>query len=209
MPSQTRPISLLYRFPTARVPPLQSVNRRDFLVRGGLTVGLLSCSGCAEQTLEEAESRPPLLDDLYDEETVELPVRRTFGLAEEGVRQADGTTLGDPEALGQFLDDQGLLVESIEETAEAGEELLELQYADEEFTDRGVLYSLGRISGGYAALLASDYTADKLDASIHRTDGEKFGAFEIATADAERYLDGEITATAYARTVADTVKAAA
>lgn len=182
------------------------MKRRKLLARGALTVSIIAFSGCTERVLVEAESQPPLFDDVYDEEEADLPVSQKFGIAEKATLQAEGEALDDIEELQAYLDEQGLLVEAFQKTVEEGERILELEYIDEEFVDRGSMHSLGIISGGYAALIAGDYPADKLEASIHDSEGDKFGTFEIATELAEQYLEGKITAATYAGTVGETVK---
>lgn len=181
------------------------MNRREFLSRGALVAGTVALGGCTEHVLEEAESKPPVFDDVYDETEVDLPVPQRFEVAEEGTLQTEGTTFEDPEEFWAYLDGQGLLVETLRRTVEDGTRILELEYADEAFVDRGLTYSLGRISGGYAALVAGEHPVDELDASIHTSGGVEFGEFEIATEWAERYLDGELTAARYAGMVYDTV----
>lgn len=183
------------------------MERRDFLIRGALAAGSVTAlGGCTEQALKEAEVQPPIVDEVYDGAEVDLPVRQRSEIAEEGVLRAQGETLGDLGAFEVYLDDQGIPVETLEEQGERGERIIELEYAAAEFVERGLLYSLGRIAGGYAALVAGGYEGNKLEASVHSPDGDTFGAFEIATGWAVQYLDGELTAAKYASRVESTAE---
>lgn len=181
------------------------MNRRTFLTRGALALGIAATSGCTERVLEEAESKPPLFDDVYHEEEVDLPVAQKFDAAEEATLRADGESFDDLEQLRTYLDEQELDVETLYEAAEDGETLVELEYADEQFSDRGSVYGLGIVCGGYAALIDSGYAADTLEATILDSEGRTFGGFEIATALTSDYLAERETAATYAGTVADTL----
>lgn len=185
------------------------MKRRTLLARGALAVGSIALGGCVERELEETESKPPLFDDVYDETKADLGVQRKFEIAEEAALRAEGEAFDDPEALRSYLEEQDLLVEKLQGKVEDGERVLTLEYADDSLADRGLMYSLGTVSGGYAALVTRERTAEKLEASIHDSAGDTFGKFEIATDLAERYAEGEITAATYVGTVADTVKSGA
>lgn len=182
------------------------MKRRQLLTRSALTVGVVALSGCTERVLEEAKSQPPLFDDVYDEEKIDLPVSQKFETAEEATLRAEGKTFDDLEEFRAYVAERGVTVETLEEGVEKGERILEVAYADERDTDRGSMYSLGILSGGYAALVASDHPTDTLEASVQDSEGRKFGEFEIAAELAEQYLDGKITAAKYAGTVSDTTK---
>lgn len=181
------------------------MNRRDLLTRGALALGAASIAGCTEQTLEAAESQPPPLAERFDEADLDLPVEQTFERAAAGVTVADGETFGDRDAFRAFLDEHDLAVESLHAVEEGETEVLELSYVDDRLYERGVLYGLGLISGGYAALVAGGESADELRASLH-DDREKFGEFEVTGDAAERYNEGELTARAYANEVGDTLE---
>lgn len=185
------------------------MNRRLFLSRGAAGLGAAALAGCLEEPLKAAESKPPLFQDLYHEEEVDLPVRRRFDVVEEGVEHADGASVEDRESFASFLEEQGLAVESLTETTEADATLLELEYAEERYEDRGVAYAVGVVSGAYAALVDAGEPTDELTASIHDAAGEPFGEFTVRAAWAERYRKGELTAAEFGGKVGDTLESSA
>lgn len=184
------------------------VNRRTFLTRATLVAGTVAVSGCSARALEEMEAKPPAVDH-YDETSVDLPVSQKSDVADEATRRAEGSTFGDLEALRTYFEEQELVVDTLEEVEEGGERILEAEYADERVTDRGGLYGLGVLAGGYAALLGGEYEGDRLAATIVTPEGEPFGEFEIQADLAERYREGELSAAAYAGMVADTLASTA
>lgn len=185
---------------------MSAVNRRDLLTRGALALGAAAVAGCTEQTLEAAESQPPPLEERFDEADLDLPVEQAFERAAAGVAEADGETFADRDALGSFLGEHDLTVESLH-AVEAGEtEVLELAYADDRQYERGVLYGLGLISGGYAALVAGGDPPLELAAELHDENGETFASFDVTAHESEQYRAGELTARAYANEVGDTLE---
>lgn len=193
------------------------MNRRTLLKRGGVGVAVLvGLSGCTEETLEEAETKPPFLD--VNDEELELPVTRAVDVVEEGILQADGAEIEDIDGFEAYLEEQELPVEDlseaekvveekldveredvdvIEEEAHGEETVLELEYVQPERIETGALHAIGLVAGGYAALVTAGYDAELLEATILDSDLESFGAFDVLTAWAEEYNDGITSARTY------------
>lgn len=182
------------------------MKRRRFLASGVIVAGSAALSGCVDHVLEQAEHQPPIFEELYDDEEQSLPVERRFDRAIEGIERAEGTTIEDRETFESFLEDHDLSVDSLEEVDEAGETLLELAYTEATATDRGVLYGLGVVSGGYAALVVTDGSTDKLDATIHESGDGTFGKFEVESTWAEELHGGTLSPGKFAGEVMHTLE---
>ena len=196
---------------------LNTMNRRTLLYRSGLSaVALVALSGCTEETLEEAETKPPFVD--IDEEELELPIEQQADVVEEGVLRADGAAIEEPADVESFLAEQGLPVEDVSETEKLiterleveredvdrveesahGEGLvLELEFVQPDRLETGFLYSVGLVAGGYAALIEAGFDGELLEATVLDSAGESFGSFHVLTAWAEEYNEGQISARVY------------
>lgn len=176
------------------------MNRRTFVLRAGAFAGgLAALSGCTDTTLEESESQPPPLEERFDAAAVDLPVSTESDIAAEGIERAAGADVESVEAFEAYLREQEVAVESVEPKKEEGEALLSVEYVHGDAVERGLLYDLGIVAGGYAALVDAGVDAEKLKATLLDPGGRKFGEYEIPTDYAERYNAGEITAEEYAR----------
>lgn len=193
------------------------MNRRTLLYRGGLSaVALVALSGCTEETLEETETKPPFID--LDEEEIDLPVRQQADVVEEGVLRADRAAIEEPADFESFLAEQGLPVESLDETTKIIEEKLEIEREDIELVEEkahgeglvlelefvqpdrletGALYSIGLVAGGYAGLVEAGFEGELLEATVLDSARESYGSFHVLTAWAEEYTDGRISARVY------------
>lgn len=195
------------------------MDRREFLYRGCVGIGGATLvAGCTEQTLKEAENEPEFVDGPVAEEEVELPVEQRLGVAAEGILAADDADVGDVDALEEFLAEQGVSVESLEEKTDefAGEEVepevavtehdpvVALEYADE--PDSGLVRSLGLVAGGYARLVDAGTESRKLHATRLDERGDEFGEFEVRTPWTEEYNAGVLTPREYAAEVLATAK---
>lgn len=181
------------------------MKRRRFLASGAIVAGSAALSGCVDHVLEQAEQQPPIFEELYDDTEQSLPVERRYDRAIEGVQEAEEATIEDHESFASSLQDHELSVDSLEEVSEGSETLLELEFTDESDTDRGVLYALGVVSGGYAALVANDASTDKLDATIHENGAGTFGTFEVESTWAEELHAGELSPDKFAGEVMHTL----
>lgn len=186
------------------------MNRRTLLKRSGISIAtLVALSGCTEETLKEAETKPPFLD--IDEEELDLPVNQRADVVEDGVLQAEDSEINEIEDFEAFLKDHGIPLEELAETEKIIEEKLEIEREDVEVIEEkahgeglvlelefiqpdrietGILYSIGLVAGGYAALVDGGYDAELLEAEILDEDRRLFGTFEILTAWAEEYNNG-------------------
>lgn len=193
------------------------MNRRTLLKRGGISiVTLTALSGCTEETLAEAETKPPFLD--IDEEELDLPVNQRADVVEDGILRAEDVEIDDLEEFEAFLEDHGIPVEKLAETEKIIEEKLEIEREDVEVIENephgeglvlelefvqpdrietGILYSIGLVAGGYAEVVDAGYGAELLEATVLDADHAAFGSFKVLTAWAEEYNQGITTAREY------------
>lgn len=184
------------------------MDRRDFLRRGALAVGAVaSLSGCTSHRLQESERKPPVVDGIGAAD-VDLPVRQPLGVAEEGIERGARADIADVDEFGAYLDESDVTVEHLEETTEAGEHLLSLEYVLDDRSDRGLMHHLGLVAGGYAALVADGHDGEKLEAHLLDSSSREFGAYEIRRHWAVEYNDDVLTAREYADEIAVTVETA-
>lgn len=173
------------------------MKRRDVLRTCGALAGLGVLAGCTTHSLQEAERQPPPVEPLGIEE-IDLPVPQRLGIAAAAIERAADVSIDDPDGFAAYLDEQGVRVEKIEETVEAGAPLLELEYVVEETIRRGLMHHLGIVAGGYAALIDSGHESEELAVHLLDPDGTAFGEYEIRRHWAEKYNGGEYTARKYA-----------
>lgn len=179
------------------------MNRRTFAIRGAaLLTGTVSIAGCTEETLKQAESQPPFVEDWYDEGDVRLPVHESIEVAEAGIERTRDADVGTVEEYEAVLRDRGLAVEALEAIEVDGDPVLSLEYRDDHSNERGALHGLGIVAGGFARLVRAGHDTEKLEALLLDPDGRPFGQYEVDTAIAEQYNEGEISAAEYARKVA-------
>lgn len=193
------------------------MNRRTLLHRGGIGVAtLVALSGCTEETLSEAETKPPFID--IDDEELDLPVDQRADVVEAGVLEAEETDIENTDDFEAFLEDRGVSVEELAETEKIIEEkleveredvdvveeaphgeglVLELEFVRPERIETGILSDIGIVAGGYAALVGGGYDAEMLEATVIDTEHASFGSFHVLTAWAEEYNEGIITARSY------------
>ncbi|RKD95080.1 hypothetical protein [Halopiger aswanensis] len=193
------------------------MNRRHLLTRcAGASAALVAVSGCTEETLAETETKPPFIE--IDDEEIELPVDQQVEVVEAAVLRADGTEIETIDGLEAFLADEGVPVESLEEVEKPIAEkleteredideidnephgtgtVLELEYVHPDRAEMGTLEAVGLVAGGYAALVASGYDAELLEATILNDADEPFGSFHVLTEWAEEYDEGTTSARSY------------
>lgn len=196
------------------------MKRRELLSRGGTCIGAALLVGCTDPALQEAEREPEFVDGPVAEEEVDLSVDQKLGVAADGIRRAEGADIGAVDALESYLEEAGLDVESLAGTTaeyddeevepevgvEEHEPVVALEYAVEASSDPGLAHHLGTVAGGYAALIAADHDARKLDASVLEPDGALFGEYEVRTPWAEEYDADALTAREYAVEVLETAE---
>lgn len=193
------------------------MNRRRLLTRSGTSLAaVLALSGCTEETLEEAETKPPFLE--INGEELDLPVNQRADVLERGVLEAADAA---PESLDDFeafLEDRGIDVESLSEVEKLIEEklevesehvdvvrtephgegpVLELEYVHPENFESGALYGVGLVAGGYATLLEAGNGTELLEATVLDGNRRPFGSFHVLAAWADEYNDGVTTARVY------------
>lgn len=193
------------------------MNRRTLLHRGGIGVaGLVALSGCTEETLEEAETRPPFLD--VDAEELDLPVDQRVDVVEDGVLRAEEATIEEVDDFEGYLEELDVAVEELAEEEKPIEEQLDVEREDAEDVEEeahgeglvlalefvqperlegGVLDTIGLVAGGYAALVDAGYDAEKLEATVLDPEGSSFGSFDVLTSWADEYNEGITTARVY------------
>lgn len=180
------------------------MRRRSFLRSTASVAALLAASGCLEAEIEAAEHQPEPLSDAVSPAAIDLPVEQRSEVAAAAIERAEASDVTDRDALESFLAENGLEVESLEETESGGEQIVELEYVDEASADRGYLHGLGLVAGGYAALVAADNEGERLHATIVDASGRTFGEFEVQRHWAEEYDEGALTAREYASEVVTT-----
>lgn len=211
------------------------MNRRDALRRGGLALGgALALAGCTEQALEDAEGKPPFVEESpIAPEEADLPIDQTNDVIAEGIEAATDAGIEDVESFEGYLEDQGVLVEEVLETEsiietpleevdeEAEEEvvdegnveeglveatIVELEYVIEERTEEGAARTIGIVAGAYAALLEAGHDSELLEATVLGPTDVPFGSYEIEGTWAEEYNAGELGAAEYGNEVLTTVQ---
>lgn len=185
---------------------------RRTVLHGSALVLCGALAGCTEQTLEEAETKPPFLD--INDEELRLPVTQRADVVEEGVMLADDAAIPDLESFESFLSDNGLPVERLDEVERIIEEKLEIEREDvdvieetphgegvvlelefvQEDAGGGILHPIGLIAGGFAALVEEGADAEKLDATVLDAEHRPFGSFHVLAAWAEEFNGSETTA---------------
>lgn len=188
------------------------MDRRTLLYRTALAVAVASpLAGCTDESLTAAESSPPPVEERFDEAELDLPVERQFDAAAAAIDRAGDAAFADPAAFESFLGERDLAVESLAVTVASGEEHLELQYADPAIGERGAVAGLGFVAGGYAALVAGEWTTDEgatppLAAATLDAEGREFGSFDVEPAWAREYRAGRTSAHSYASHVLHTLE---
>lgn len=182
------------------------MDRRAYLGRC-VSFGIVAAlAGCTDQSLEEMKNQPPWVDPRFHEEELDLPVTQKYGVTAEAIERAEGETFEEPPEIEEFLGEEGLPVEKLEETEKHGETVLELEYVIEELIDEGSAHTLGVVAGGYAALVRGGYDGDVLEATLLESDGSIYGEFEVRTEWAEEYNESEKSTAVYGGEVVDTLE---
>lgn len=180
------------------------MDRRELLLQGCAVAGVVAASGCTVERLREAEREPPPFERL-EKEAVDLPVPQRLAIAEEGIERAAGVELHSLEEFAEYLDEQDLRVEALDEAVEEGDPIVSLEYVAEERPDRGLMHHLGIVAGGYAALVAAN-GREKLEVTLLGTRSKPFGEYEVRRKWAEAYGAGDLTAREYAAKINVTVE---
>lgn len=203
------------------------MNRRTLLKRGGAAItAAVAMSGCTEETLEEAETRPPFLDHV-DVEELQLPVNQQLDVVEESVLLAENAEIEDIDGFEAYLEEQEISVEHLSETEKIIEEkleieredigvienephgegtVLELEFVQSDRAETGSLYAIGVIAGGYASLIDAGYDAELLEATVLDESKQLFATFDVLTKWAEEYNEGIVTTRVYGNKPWMTVK---
>lgn len=127
-----------------------------------------------------------------------LPVEERGDVLAAGVSEGTATASSDPESFGRTLSEVGVAVE----TVEGREGTVEVAYAAD-WSD-GLYYGVGLVAGAYASLVANEYPAAELHATIVDESGGSFGEF-TAEIDWVRRLGEDLTEKEYGVLVADTL----
>lgn len=182
-----------------------AMHRRHLLRRAGIaTASAMALAGCTDAKLKEAEAQPPLVEEHFHEEELDLPVSRKFEEIAAEVSTADEAEIEDPDGFEAYLDEQGVSVEALEETVVEGEPHLSLEYVDS--GEEGTLSTLGVVAGGYAVLVEAGHESEALEATLLDPARREFGEFEIVRDWAEEYNEGAISAEKYGGLVSGTLE---
>lgn len=178
----------------------RSLSRRGALLRGvgalGIAVGL---SGCIE---EIGEQFPPGREWPTGEYVPDVPVTKRSDVVASGIEAFEGREIEDEDAFESALVERGIDIESVERD----QGVLTVEYVATDRTGRGTLHEIGPVAGAYAALIATDYEAEFLEATILDEESSSVGAAEIETSWVIEYNRGAYTATEYGELVAGTVQ---
>lgn len=79
--------------------------------------------------------------------------------------------------------------------------LILVDYTSTAATETELAENLGGISGAYAALVGDGYPTDGMTIYVYDVDGTNVGYVDVDAADAQAYMDGEITDEQYAERV--------
>lgn len=181
------------------------MHRRHLLKRAVLaTASVAVLGGCTDANLKQAEAQPPLVEDAFHEEEIDLPVSQKIETVATGVLAAADAEIRTVDDFEAYLGERGIRVESLDETVEEGEPHLSLAF--EESGERGALNLVGVVAGGYAALVEAGHESETLEATLLDPAGRTFGEFEVVRDWAERYNDGEVTAAKYGGLVLKTLE---
>lgn len=181
------------------------MERRAFLARGAVVLGVVAASGCTEQRLVEAEREPPPLEGA-SAEAVDLPAERRLAVAAAGIERASDEEFADLEAFETYLADADVDVEELTEEESAGERILALESAFEPSAEAGLMHHLGVVAGGYAALVAGGHGGERLETSLLDAGSRPYGEYEIRRQWATEYDEGTLTARQYAHEIAVTAE---
>lgn len=176
------------------------MNRREFLARSGVLLGVAALSGCTEETLVEAEREPVPFRDVEQEE-FDLPVEQRLAVAEAAIERAEGEEFADLEEFESYLAEADIDVESLSEEEKDGKPIVSLESVFEQSSERGFIHNLGIVAGGYAALIAGGHESEKLESSLFDSDKQLFGEYEIRHPWAVEYNEDELTAREYAHEI--------
>ncbi|MFC6904111.1 hypothetical protein [Halalkalicoccus tibetensis] len=176
------------------------VPRRALLARGaGALAAVCGLSGCVE---EVGEQFPPNRRWPTSEYAPDLPVGGRSAVVEEGIEAFASETIEDESGFEGALESHGVAVESVERKLSA----LTIEYETTDLGEGGKLHDVGPIAGAYAALVRSGYDAAFLEVTILDTESSSFGAAEVDTEWARKYVAGEYTVGEYGELVAGTVE---
>lgn len=181
------------------------MERRQFLSRGCLFLGVAALGGCTEQTLSEAEREPDPLEGVEKEE-VDLPVEQRLEVAEKGIEHAADEEFADLDEFEAYLTEADVDVEKLADAEEAGKPIVTLEGVFEQTSEEGFMHHLGIVAGGYAALVAGGHENEKLKASLLDEESQPFGEYEVRRHWAEEYNEGVLTAREYASEISVTAK---
>lgn len=176
------------------------MNRREFLARSGVLLGVAALSGCTEETLVEAEREPVPFRDVEQEE-FDLPVEQRLAVAEAAIERAEGEEFADLEEFESYLAEADIDVEELSEEEKEGKPIVSLESVFEQSSKRGFMHHLGLVAGGYAALVEGDHGSEKLEGTLLDTDSRLFGEYEIRRPWAVEYNEDELTAREYAHEI--------
>lgn len=177
-----------------------TLSRRALLARGaGALVVVGGLSGCVE---EVGEQFPPNRRWPTSEYAPDLPVGGRSDVVETGIESFAGETIADEAGFERALDSHGIAVESVRRELDA----LTIEYGTTDLGEGGKLHDVGPIAGAYARLIASGYDSAFLEMTILDDESTSFGAAEVETTWAERYVAGEYTVGEYGELVAGTVE---
>lgn len=182
------------------------MRRRTYLRDAAGASLVVLAAGCTEGSLEDADQPAGVLEDVFDAAEIDLPVDHVIEEIARRIEAADGESVESVDALGEYLSGEDIDHERLEESEDAGETVLELEYAVEDPAAEGNVHGLGTVAGGYAALVRGGYDGDLLEAHVVDGDGETFGHFEVETAWAESYDAGDLSTRSYASEVLHTLE---
>lgn len=189
------------------------MNRRAFLFRSTAGIGGATLlAGCTEENLKQAETEPPFVGEFVAEEEADLPVTQRLASGAAGVERAEGVEISNLDAFESYLLSNEIDVRKLEETTTEYEDeeikpevgarehdpVVTLEYVVHETFEQGLMYHLGIVAGGYAALVAANHDSAKLEATLFEPDGGAFGEYSIRRRWAEEYVGGELSSRKYA-----------
>ncbi|MDS0294845.1 hypothetical protein [Halogeometricum luteum] len=179
------------------------MRRRHILRRGAAALAVGLTAGCAAKadggsdTPTAAKRQTPAHGDLPA-----LPVEERWSVAGRSVGDAASTDVADADAFEAAVAEGGPAVEKLTKRGKK----LELKATPSDAAGRGVVTDVGHVAGAYAALVRSDDSFERVSVALLDGGKKPFGSFQVVTPWAERYVDGEWTATEYGEAVLGTLK---
>ncbi|MFC4357612.1 hypothetical protein ACFO0N_06570 [Halobium salinum] len=176
-------------------------------VLGGLAAvaSLGACAGCAQTAGEKPTTATPSKEQTpVQDERPSLPVVERWDRAARRVEVAADADVTEVDSLVAAVERGGPSVSGAKAKTEG--KLLELTCEVDPGAEGGAVAAVAHVAGTYAALVEHGTPLVRLDGTIVDVGGDAYGSFQLHEAWANRYLDGEWSASDYGEASLGTLK---